>query len=381
MKLYNKIKDFGKIGVGDILGNVFSASFWFYLASQIEPAEYGEIHWFLGIASIFSSIALLGTVNTITVYTAKKIPIQPTLNIISLIASAASSLIVIVVFPSFYTIDVGVILIAYVINALAVGHLLGNKQYAKYSKFTILQKFLTLLLGITFLYFFGYEAIIFALALSYIFHFKRVFDIFKESKINFGLLKLRIGFITNNYLVSILAVSAGQIDKIVIAPILGFAILGNYSLALQAINVSMLIPSIFYKYLLPEEASGSDTKKIKIIVVLFSILLAICSFIIFPIIITEFFPKFTEAINAIKIMSIVIIPTTVALIMESEFLGQEKSRIVIIGSLIYLVSLVIGMITLGSLFGVEGIAYSLILATILKAALYAAFRNRIRTHT
>jgi hypothetical protein len=77
----------------------------------------------------------------------------------------------------------------------------------------------------------------------------------------------------------------------------------------------------------------------------------------------------------------VIIPTTVALIMESEFLGQEKSRIVIIGSLIYLVSLVIGMITLGSLFGVEGIAYSLILATILKTALYVAFRNRIRTNT
>ena len=91
--------------------------------------------------------------------------------------------------------------------------------------------------------------------------------------------------------------------------------------------------------------------------------------------------KFTEAINAIKIMSIVIIPTTVALIMESEFLGQEKSRIVIIGSLIYLVSLVIGMITLGSLFGVEGIAYSLILATILKTTLYATFRNRIRTNT
>ena len=100
MKLYNKFKDFGKIGIGDILGNVFSATFWFYLATQIEPTAYGEIHWFLGIASIFSSFALFGTVNTITVYTAKKVPIQPTLNIISLISSAGLSLIVIILFEA-----------------------------------------------------------------------------------------------------------------------------------------------------------------------------------------------------------------------------------------------------------------------------------------
>ena len=77
-------------------------------------------------------------------------------------------------------------------------------------------------------------------------------------------------------------------------------------------------------------------------------------------------------------MSIVIIPSTIALIIESEFLGQEKSKIVMIGSLMYLVSLTIGMISLGSLFGVEGIAYSLIISTILKTALYGIFRNKIR---
>ncbi len=379
MKLYNKFKDFGKIGIGDILGNIFSATFWFYLASQIEPTAYGEIHWFLGIASIFSSFALFGTINTITVYTAKKIPIQSTLNIISLVSSIILSLIVILIFPSFYTIDVGIILIAYVINTLAIGQILGNKEYSKYSKITILQKFLTLLLGVTFLYFFGYESIIFALALTYVFHFKRVIEIFKENKINFELIKSRIKFISNNYLVSILAVSSGQIDKIVIAPILGFTILGNYSLALQAINIALLIPSIFYKYLLPEEASGSDTKKIKIIIILISIILSIISFVISPILIVEFFPKFNEAINAIKIMSIVIIPSTISLIIESEFLGREKSQIVMIGSLIYMISLTIGMITLGSLFGVEGIVFSLVISTILKTTLYATFRNKIRS--
>ena len=58
MKLFQKIKDITILGSGDILGSGFSAIFWFYLASQIEPEHYGEIHWFLGIAGIFSAISL-----------------------------------------------------------------------------------------------------------------------------------------------------------------------------------------------------------------------------------------------------------------------------------------------------------------------------------
>ena len=94
MTLIKKIKDVGTIGGADVFGNLMSAGFWFYLASQIEPSSYGEIHWFLGIAGMFSSFALFGTTNTLTVYTAKKIQIQSTLNLISILASFGLSLIV-----------------------------------------------------------------------------------------------------------------------------------------------------------------------------------------------------------------------------------------------------------------------------------------------
>ena len=144
MTVIKKLKDIGAIGGGDIFGSMMAAGFWFFLASQIEPEQYGEIFWFLGIAGIFSTIALFGTVNTITVYTAKKVKIQSTLYAISLLASVILSLIVIVIFPSFYTIDVGIILIAYVINTLAIGDLLGRKQYTTYSKYILVQKGLTL---------------------------------------------------------------------------------------------------------------------------------------------------------------------------------------------------------------------------------------------
>ena len=364
------IRDISAIGGADIFGTAMSAVFWFYLASQIEPSSYGEIGWFLGIAGLFSGIALFGTASTLTVYAAKKTQIQSTLNFISLSASVILSFIVIVLFPSFYTIDVGIILIAYVINTLAIGDLLGRKQYNNYSKYTLVQKGLTLGLGFSFFYFFGYESIIFALAISYVLHFKRIFSIFKEMKINFSLIKPRIGFIGNNYFMSMLTIASGQVDKIVVAPLLGFAILGNYSLSVQVISVMLILPNVFQKYLLPQESTGVKNKKPKIIVIVFSVFITIFGIFVAPILINELFPKFSEAVDAIRIMSIVVIPTTVSLILESELLGNEKSRVVLIGTTILLTSLIIGMIVLGSRMGIEGIAYSLVIAQIAKLGFY-----------
>ena len=69
-------------------------------------------------------------------------------------------------------------------------------------------------------------------------------------------------------------------------------------------------------------------------------------------------------------MSVVVIPTTISLILESEFLGNEKSRIILIGTVILLTSLIIGMIVLGSLMGIEGVAYSLVIAQTTKLGFY-----------
>ena len=376
MTVIKKLKDIGAIGGGDIFGSMMSAVFWFFLASQIEPEQYGEIHWFLGIAGIFSTIALFGTVNTITVYTAKKVKIQSTLYAISLLASVILSLIVIVIFPSFYTIDVGIILIAYVINTLAIGDLLGRKQYTAYSKYILVQKGLTLGLGFLFYFLFGYEAIIFALAISYVFFIKRIYLVFQEMKINLKLVKEKIGFITNNYFAFLLSGAiGGQVDKIIVAPLLGFAILGNYNLALQVINIMMIMPSIFYKYLLPEEATGTKNKQVKIIIIIFSIFMSILGIFIAPILIESFFPKFVEAIDAIKIMSLVVVPGSISLILESQFLGNEKSKIVMIGTGISLAILTSGMIILGSWIGISGVAWSLVLATTVKTIFYLIKNN------
>ena len=191
-------------------------------------------------------------------------------------------------------------------------------------------------------------------------------------KIDFGLIKQKIGFIRNNYLTFILtgAVGGGQVDKIIVAPLLGFAILGNYSLALQIINVMMIFPSVLYKYLLPEESTGASNKRVKIFVIIFSISVSALGIFIAPMLIENFFPKFIESVDAIRIMSLAVIPSSIALILEAQFLGKERSKIVIIGTGISLVFLTIGMIVLGSWFGITGVAWSLVIATTAKTTFY-----------
>ena len=62
---------------------------------------------------------------------------------------------------------------------------------------------------------------------------------FKEDRIDFSLLKPRKGFIINNYGINLSSAVGGQIDKLIIGPLFGFELLGNYSLAMQIFVVFM----------------------------------------------------------------------------------------------------------------------------------------------
>ena len=66
-------------------------------------------------------------------------------------------------------------------------------------------------------------------------------------------------------------------------------------------------------------------------------------------------------------------------ILEAEFLGKEKSGVVLIGTAILVTSLIIGMIVLGSLMGIEGIAYSFVIAHTAKTSFYLIKKLRIVT--
>ncbi len=334
-----------------------------YIASSLGPEEYGIIRYFLAIAGIAQLASLFATPNAITVYVAKNIRIHSTLFFISIILGIASSL---VVFLFFYRIDTSLLVLGYIIFELSNGFLLGRKLFSDYAKFFLSQKILTVIFGLGLYFAFGVDGIIFGLVLSYVPYIWIVVKEFKNTRVDFSLLKPRKGFIINNYGINISGAVGGQIDKLIIAPLLGFELLGNYSLAMQFLIILLLFPTIVFKYLLPMDSSGKNTKNLKKISILVSIALATFGIVVLPVIIPVLFPKFIDTIIAIQIVSVAIIPATIGIFYESKLLALEKGKFPIIGKSIGIIVVVVGFLTLGPIYGMIGLAVTFVVSGFLE---------------
>ena len=363
----------GMIGSADIIGAIITGIFWLSIATFLEVEEYGQIHYFLGIAGVAYVITLFGTQHTITVYSAKKVNVVSTLFFLSILAGVAAALIVFIIYNEM---DVSLLLIAYTINDLSLGYLLGKKLFNNYSKYILTQRMLTFILGFGFYFIFGIEGIIFALALSYIHFLILIYKGLKDSPINFSALKAHSGFIINNYVISVVGGFRGNIDKIIIAPLLGFILLGNIALALQFYVILMVIPQVVFKYTLSHDASGIPTSRVKLWTFLFAIVTCIATIVLSPHLIPLFFEKFTDVVIAIQILSIGVIAGTANLFYLSKFLGLEKSKSPLIGLSIQVAITVLGIVILGQMYGIVGIAISYVLAS-LGNFTYLFFANRL----
>ena len=353
------LKGLTTIGISDIIGNVISVVFWFYMASLLGAEEYGQVSYFIAIGGIVSTISLTGAANTLTVYTAKNIKIESTIYIISLIITSISAIVISVIF---YNLGI----IAYVFGAVIFGlgssEILGKKMYKSYSKYVIAQKLLMVGLAIGFYHLIGINGLVLGLGLAFLPYTFRVYRGFKETKIDFSLLRKHYGFITNNYALTLSTIFSGQLDKIIIVPILGFAILGNYQLGIQLLAILEMLPAIIFKFILPHDATGNPNKKLKKIMILSSVSLAVIGITVSPVIIPIFFPKFIHTIQIFQIVSLSIIPSTIGLTLISKFLGLGKNKFVLISSIIYSAIQIILILSLGKLYGVNGIATAFVIS-------------------
>lgn len=369
----SKIKDISYIGFADVLSKSIASIFWFYIASILSPSYYGEISYVFSIAGISSALSLLGSSNTVSIYVAKKIPIESTLYFLTLVAGIISS---IVLFLIFFDIGLSLLNITLLIFSLVIAEFLGNQLYKTYAKIIIIQKILLVIFAIAFYNIFGEEFIVPGIALSYLPFIFYILKTFSKVTINFSLLKKKSNFLVSNYALTLSSAFGGSLDKIIIAPLFGFAILGNYSLGLQFLVLVTLLPEVIRKYLIVQESQGYLNKKLKLLVVLSSIILAILGIFLGPSVMSYFFPKFIEAQDFIRIVSISVIPTTIMMIYHTKFLGMEQGKHVLITSLSRTISQIIFIIVLGSMYGVNGLAFALVFASTI-SAIYAIFVNKV----
>lgn len=235
---------------------------------------------------------------------------------------------------------------------------------------------MTLTLGIGFYYFVSPESIIYALAGSYIPFIVILYKMIRRVKFGFVDLKLHLGFIINNYVIALSGRLTGQLDKLIIAPLLGFTLLGNYSLATQIASVAMIFSQIVFKYTLPQDSIGNHNQRLKKITVLVAVIISILGIILSPILIPILFPEYTDAVQIIQIMILDVIPSTIILQYTSKLLGLEKSRLILIGTLLGLATMIVSIIVLGSILGVVGLACAFVLADVVPT-IYYYLANRV----
>ncbi|QDI88802.1 hypothetical protein Nisw_04325 [Candidatus Nitrosopumilus sp. SW] len=374
IKNFSGLKDLSSLGAANVIGSGISAIFWFYVASLLGEEKYGEVSYLLAIGIIAGVFSSIGSGYTTTVYTAKKVNIVPVLSVLSITISLVSAVVIYLILEN---IAVSLYVIGYVIFNIVQAELLGEKKYQKYSKIAILQKFLLVSFAIPIYFVMDTFGIILGLALSFFPFLFILIQKIQQNKVDFSVIKPRIGFMMNSYGVDITKSLAGNIDKLIIAPMLGFAILGNYQLGLQFLMLLSILPSIVLQYTLPQDASGSFKPQLKKITVLISVIFGVIGIILSPIIVPYFFPQYVEAVIIIQIISIAIIPRSISSMFISKFLGIEKSKFVIIGIILYLATQIPLIFLLGDLFSVYGIAAALVIAETIQAGFFLSI-NRIQ---
>lgn len=362
-RISSEIKSFLTLGASNFIAGGINSIFWIYLASVVEKESYGELGFFMSIATVGGAIAAMGLARTRIVYGAKNEDIFSSTYALGLLSSSVVSVAVYILVQK---ISISFLIFGMMFFLLDQSELNSKKRYNDVSKYKILHSTLVVIFAIILYQFFEIDGIILGYALSNLPAVRAFYVFLKTKKINMATLKPKIGFMLNSWITVLFTTLFFWGDKIIIGPLFGFSTLANYHLASQYFILLYNFPLAVWSYLLPHEAQGVGNKKIKILSITIAGILVLISIIVVPYAIGTFFPVFHESILPIQIMSFGIIPITISLIQESKFIGNESDRIVLLGSITGVVTYFSLLVILGVSFGLVGMSAAFLLSAIIR---------------
>jgi len=362
-----RTKNFFVLGISNFVATGIQAVFWIYLASIVNKIEYGEIGFLISIANVAFAISVFGLDKTMIVYGAKNENVFSPVYTLGLISSSVVSIITYIIIQN---IAISFLIFGSMVFLLHQSDLTSKKRYVDISKFNLLRSGLIVIFAIILYQYFGVNGIILGFVLGTLPSFIGLYNFAKTKKINISFLKSKTKFMFNNWLATLARQLFFWGDKIIVGVLFGFSFLGSYQLAAQYFLLLSIFPIIVMTYLLPQESQKMPNKKIKILSVGIACILVLISIIIIPSIVNVFFTEFNESIFPMQIMSIAIIPFTIFTIQESQYLGKEISRIVMVGSIFGVGLYFLLIAILGAEFGLIGIASALVIATVMRVIFY-----------
>ena len=177
--LFVRFKDLTVIGASNIIVSAIGGLFWIVLATLMDAEAYGEIGYYLSIASIVGVSATLGASNTIMVYTAKGEKLQKSFLYLVGTSGIISSIII---FLLLQNLGVSIFVLVYVIFQLIISETLGKKLYIKYSKIIITQRVIMVGLALALFFGIGVDGVIIGIGLSFLLFSVISYKNFNDSK-------------------------------------------------------------------------------------------------------------------------------------------------------------------------------------------------------
>jgi len=233
-EITTKFNDLSTLGFANSLVTIILGIFWFFMANLLGTESFGEVSYFLSIASISYAIGLVGGGHTVMVFTSKEEKAQVSVFFLSIISGIILSIVTFFIFN-----DVGISLYAIgnVIFTLAISDMIGRKRFKDFSKYVIFQVIILVILATTLFYVIGPSGIILGFALSFFPFSIVIYRRFKESKFSVSIIKSRFKFMMHSYGLDLSRNFSKSLDKIIIGPLFGFAVFGHIPLANNRISI------------------------------------------------------------------------------------------------------------------------------------------------
>ncbi|MGI0015697.1 MAG: lipopolysaccharide biosynthesis protein, partial [Nitrososphaera sp.] len=304
-----------QVAAGNTGASMIGALFWLFIASIMVVEDYGELNYYISVIFILSSISLFGLHNVIITFLAKgNEQIKYQANLLVLISNVA-----ILPFSFLLTqnLTVLVALLGLSFYTMSWAEILANKRYKKFSVTIISQRAVQVLLSILLFLIMGIEGIILGYAISTLIFAYNFFRSFGGFTATLKELKERKSFIMHSYASAISTSITNFADKLLVAPLFGFATLGLYQLSFQFFMFLSVIPISMFQFMLPQESTRVSNKKIIVVGPAIAAAFAVIFYFTIPRIVESFFPHFLESIGSAQIMVFGVIPMSVSAVLTS----------------------------------------------------------------
>ncbi|MEW6603511.1 MAG: hypothetical protein AB1351_02345 [Thermoproteota archaeon] len=355
------------LSVGTIVSNVGGALLWILLTNILIVADYGRVEYFVAIASLLASVGLISMNTMLLTYLPKNVErVKSQSNLLVLINGLILAVGFFIFSNHFAT---TIFLFGQMLFTMSTSEILGRRRYKEYAIVIISYKILQIALSILLYYLLGVDGIIIGYGISSIVFSYRFFSAFRRIKFEFDELATRKQFVFFSFALSLAGTVNAVADKLVIAPLFGFTNLGFYQLGFQFSLFLGLIPNILFQYLLPNEAAGDKKSKLKQVGIILSLAITFTIFALAPIIVSNIFPKYVDAVDTVRIMILGAVPTVFSSVKLAKLLGEEKTLPVLLSSVIFAAFQIPLLVLLGNMFGTNGLA----LATVGGLSIQAGF--------